>query len=77
MSFLVASSFIGKHVEINEKDASENNKTGEVLGVVKDQGVVKVRIKLHDSDEIQEFTYDKIVKASNTKEEIKPEESEV
>ena len=77
MSFLVASSFIGKHVEINEKDASEKNKTGEVLGVVKDQGVVKVRIKLHDSDEIQEFTYDKIVKASNTKEEIKPEESEV
>ena len=77
MSFLVASSFIGKHVEINEKDVSENNKTGEVLGVVKDQGVVKVRIKLHDSDEIQEFTYDKIIKASNTKEEIKPEESEV
>ncbi len=77
MSFLVASSFIGKHVEINEKDASEKNKIGEVLGVVKDQGVVKVRIKLHDSDEIQEFTYDKIVKASNTKEEIKPEESEV
>ena len=77
MSFLVASSFIGKHVEINEKDVSEKNKTGEVLGVVKDQGVVKVRIKLHDSDEIQEFTYDKIIKASNTKEEIKPEESEV
>lgn len=77
MSFLVASSFIGKHVEINEKDVSQKNKTGEVLGVVKDQGVVKVRIKLHDSDEIQEFTYDKIVKASNTKEEIKPEESEV
>ena len=76
MSFLVASSFIGKHVEINEKDVSEKNKTGEVLGVVKDQGVVKVRIKLHDSDEIQEFTYDKIIKASNTKEEIKPEESE-
>ena len=76
MSFLVASSFIGKHVELNEKDTSENNITGEVLGVLKDQGVVKVRIKLHDSDEIKEFTYDKIIKASNSKEEIKPEENQ-
>ena len=73
MSFLVASSFIGKHVELNEKDASKNNKTGEVLGVVKDEGIVKVRVKLHGSDEIQEFTYDKIIKASNKKEEIKSE----
>lgn len=76
MSFLVASSFIGKHVELNEKDSNEKNMTGEVLGVVKDQGVVKVRVKLHDSDEIKEFTYDKIVKASNVKEEIKPEEAD-
>lgn len=75
MSFLVASSFIGKHVELNEKGSNDKNKTGEVLGVVKDQGVVKVRVKLHDSDEIQEFTYDKIIKASNSKEEIKPEEA--
>ena len=74
MSFLVASSFIGKHVELSEKDSKENNITGEVLGVLKDQGVVKVRIKLHDSDEIKEFTYDKIIKASNSREEIKLEE---
>jgi flagellar basal-body rod modification protein FlgD len=76
MSFLVASSFIGKHVELNEKDKDGKKFTGEVLGVVKDEGVVKVRIKLHDSDEIKEFTYDKIVKASNSKEEIKPSEPE-
>ena len=69
MSFLVASSFIGKHVELSEKD-------GNVLGIVKDQGVVKVRVKLHDSDDIQEFTYDKVIKASNNKEDIKPEETE-
>lgn len=76
MSFLVASSFIGKHIELNEKGENNNNKTGEVLGIVKDQGVVKVRVKLHDSDDIQEFTYDKVIKASNKKEDIKPEETE-
>ena len=75
MSFLVASSFIGKHIELNEKDKNNINKTGEVLGIVKDQGVVKVRVKLHDSDEIQEFTYDKVIKASNKKEDIKQEEA--
>lgn len=76
MSFLVASSFIGKHIELNENGENNNNKTGEVLGIVKDQGVVKVRVKLHDTDEIQEFTYDKVIKASNKKEDIKPEETE-
>lgn len=74
MSFLVASSFIGKHVELSESDEEGNKYTGEVLGVLKDNGVVKVRVKLHDSDEIKEFTYDKIVKASNNKDEIKGSE---
>ena len=73
MSFLVASSFIGKHVELSEKDSNDKNITGEVLGVVKDNGVVKVRIKLHDSDEVQEYTYDKLIKAANTKSELKGE----
>ncbi|MBD7915323.1 flagellar biosynthesis protein FlgD [Clostridium sp. Sa3CUN1] len=76
MSFLVASSFIGKHVELSEKNSDGNNITGEVLGVVKDQGVVKIKIKLHDSDEVQEYTYDKLIKAANTKDEIKKETGE-
>ena len=75
MSFLVASSFIGKHVELSEKNSDGNNITGEVLGVVKDQGVVKIKIKLHDSDEVQEYTYDKLIKAANTKDEIVKEET--
>lgn len=76
MSFLVASSFIGKHVELSEKNSDGNNITGEVLGVVKDQGVVKIKIKLHDSEEVQEYTYDKLIKAANTKDEIKKETAE-
>ena len=76
MSFLVASSFIGKHVELSEKNSDGNNITGEVLGVVKDQGVVKIKIKLHDSEEVQEYTYDKLIKAANTKDEIKEEAAE-
>ena len=32
-----------------------------------------MRIKLHDSDEVQEYTYDKLIKAANTKSELKGE----
>lgn len=71
MSFLVASSFIGKHIELNEKDSNSNNYTGEVLGVVKDDGVVNVRVKLHDTGEIKQFTYDKVIKAANSQSELK------
>lgn len=64
MSFLVATSFIGKHVELNEKDENKDNLKGTVLGVIKDDGVIKVRIKLDGSDEIKEYTYDKVIKVS-------------
>ncbi|MGL5085238.1 MAG: hypothetical protein ACRC68_05900, partial [Clostridium sp.] len=64
MSFLVATSFIGKYVELSEQDEDKNNLKGTVLGVIKDDGVIKVRIKLDGTDEIKEFTYDKVVKVS-------------
>lgn len=70
MSFLIATSFIGKHVELNEKDEEKNNLKGTVLGVVKDDGVIKVRIKLDGSDEIKEFTYDKVIKVYEKGEEL-------
>ena len=61
MSFLLATSFIGKNVELSEQDDNKNNLKGKVLGVVKDDGVIKVRIKLDGTDEIKEFTYDKVI----------------
>lgn len=70
MSFLVATSFIGKDVELNEQDEEKNNLKGSVLGVIKDNGVIKVRIKLDGSDEIKEFTYDKITKVTEKTESI-------
>ena len=70
MSFLVATSFIGKNVELNEKGENDENLKGAVLGVVKDQGTIKVRIKLDGSDEIKEFSYDKIVKVTGNGEEV-------
>lgn len=78
MSFLVATSFIGKHVELNEKDEDKNNIKGTVLGVVKDDGVVKVRVKIDGTDEIKEFTYDKVIKVLDKAEEKpeNPDESE-
>lgn len=77
MSFLVATSFIGKHVELSEKDEEQNNLKGSVLGVVKDEGIIKVRIKLDGSDEIKEFTYDKIIKVTEKAEVSETEKPEV
>ncbi|MGL4874670.1 MAG: flagellar biosynthesis protein FlgD, partial [Clostridium sp.] len=74
MSFLVASSFIGKDVELSEKDEEKNNLKGNVKGVFKDDGVVKVRVLL-ESGEIKEYTYDKIVKVGDFT-SIKPEDGE-
>lgn len=65
MQLLIASSFINKHVEINEKGEDGEFLKGVVLGVIKDDGYVKVRVKLDGSDEIKEYTYDKITKLSN------------
>ena len=70
MSFLVATSFIGKHVELNEKGEDDETLKGAVLWVVKDQGIIKVRIKLDGSEEFKEFTYDKIVKVSEKSEDV-------
>lgn len=64
MQLLVASSFINKNVELSEKGEDGEYLTGKVLGVIKDDGYVKVRIKLDGSDEIKEYTYDKITKVN-------------
>lgn len=70
ISFLTATNFIGKNVELSEKDDKENNLTGEVLGVSKDKGVIYLRIKLDGTDEIKEYTLDKIIKVNNKEENI-------
>lgn len=65
MQLLAASGFIGKFVELNEKDSEGNVLRGTVLGVIKDDGYVKVRVKLEGTDEIKEYTFDKVVKVSD------------
>lgn len=62
MSFLLANSFIGKHVQLNEKGEDDKKLEGKVLSVIKDDGVIKVRVKIDGTDEIKEFSYDKIIK---------------
>lgn len=72
MSFLTASSFIDKFVQIQEVD-SEGKKiylTGQVLGVAKDGANIKVRVKLDETNEIKEYLYTQITKAANSKEEL-------
>lgn len=64
MSFLLASSFMNKDVQLSEVDENKNPLKGVVKGVFKDNGDIKVRIQL-ESGEIKEYTYDKIVKVGD------------
>lgn len=72
MSFLVASSFLNKEVELSEKDEDDNALKGVVKGVYKDKGEIKVRIEL-ESGEIKEYSYEKIVKVGDFSEEVTPD----
>jgi len=58
MSFLLASGFIGKNVELTEKDSSDKNIKGTVIGVSKDNGVVNIKLKVDGSDEILTVIYE-------------------
>lgn len=72
MSFLTASSFIDKFVQIQEVDSEGKNiyLNGQVLGVAKDGANIKVRVKLDETDEIKEYDYTQITKATNSKTEL-------
>jgi flagellar basal-body rod modification protein FlgD len=64
IAMMVSSSYIGKYVELSEANEAGSNYTGKVLGVSKKNGEVFVKVKIDGSDEIKEFTYDKIFKVS-------------
>ncbi|MBP3917382.1 flagellar hook capping FlgD N-terminal domain-containing protein [Clostridium sp.] len=65
ISFLVASSFTGKNVELNVKNSDDTNVTGKVVSVTKDEGIIKVSVQVDGSDEIVQYSYDKIIKVEN------------
>lgn len=65
MSFLLASGFIGKNVELTEKDSSDKNIKGTVIGVSKENGVVNIKLKVDGSDEILTVSVDKVSKVEN------------
>jgi flagellar basal-body rod modification protein FlgD len=64
-SFLLASSFMGKDVELSEKDSSDNYYQGNVIGVYKDNGQIKIKLQVKDSEEIIDTTFDKITKVGD------------
>ena len=66
MSMLLASSFIGKHVELSEQNEDKENITGKVLSVAKKDGVVMVKLKVDGTDETKEYAYDKVINVSET-----------
>lgn len=76
MSFLVASSFIGKNVEFNQKITGEDGKVtnvtsyGEVTSVYKESGEIKVKIKTEDGEYIS-VAFSDINKVANDAEDLK------
>lgn len=64
IAMMVSSSYIGKYVELAEKNDAGNNYTGQVIGVSKNNGEVYVKVKVDGTGEIKEFTYDKISKVA-------------
>lgn len=65
IAMMVSSSYIDKYVELSEVNETGNNYSGQVTGVSKSNGEVFVKVKIDGTDEIKEFTYDKISKVSN------------
>ena len=70
MAFLMASNFTGKYVEAQEIDAGGkiNTYNGTVLGATKENGSIKVKVKL-DNGEIKSFAYQAITKVQDKKDD--------
>lgn len=60
-TLLYASSMIGKHVELEDQDENKKNYAGMVTGVYRENGVIKVNVKL-ENGEIKSFPYNKVIK---------------
>lgn len=61
-ALLAAANLIGKKAEFDIKDESGNNLTGLVKGIVKDSGLLKLRVQKDGSDEISTVTLDTLLK---------------
>lgn len=75
-SFLLASSFIGKEVKLSEKNSSDENYTGIVVGAFKEEGVIKVNVKIKDTDEVIAVTIDKVISIGETHEQTQDNDQE-
>ena len=66
MSFLLASSFIGKEVEVNDKSDKGTKEIlkGTVISTFKEKGVIKVSVNLTGNKGIKNYTIDDVTKVS-------------
>ncbi|MNI85903.1 hypothetical protein D3C76_1390860 [compost metagenome] len=64
MSFLLASSFIDKNVELTEKNSDDQYITGTVTGVLKENGIVNIKLKVDGTGEELTVSVDKISKVN-------------
>jgi flagellar basal-body rod modification protein FlgD len=61
-ALLAAANMIGKTGEFNLKDSNNNNLQGLIKGVVKENGLLKLRVQPNGSNEIKIVTLDTLVK---------------
>lgn len=66
-AFLLASSFMGKDVELSDKDADGKSLKGVVKSVYKEDGAIKVKVQLNNGEYVN-VTHDKIVKVGDLSE---------
>lgn len=64
MNLLNASSLIGKNVEINQKDSSNNNYTGIVKGVSRGADGIKINVQI--GQELKEFPFYQVIKVKES-----------
>ena len=66
MTFLLASSFIGKEVEVNDKSHKGTNEKlkGTVISTFKEKGLVKVAVKLQGNNKVKNYNIDDVTKIS-------------
>ena len=59
-----SSSLIGKHVEVSEVNENKENYKGVVKSTHIKDGIVYIDIKLDDTDKVESFRYDTLLKVS-------------
>lgn len=61
LSFLLATSLLGAHVQLDSKDSSGKDYSGVVKGVNRENGTIKLSVLIDGTNNTKDFTYDQVL----------------